>query len=95
MNEQSNIIFIEQELTFESVNRDYKKILSSINKVDATDITINLSRVAHIDSAGIALLIQLVRDLQKKNYNFSFVDIPEKMRGLIGFFKLSEVFALN
>jgi phospholipid transport system transporter-binding protein len=56
---------------------------------------VDLAEVSHSSSVGIALLLDWLRYGQGKKVNVEFLNVPQKMRDVIEFSGLSEVFKLN
>ena len=46
---------------------------------ESREVTIDLSRVEHSDSAGVALLIEWLREVRRTGHSVTFVNIPPQM----------------
>jgi len=62
---------------------------------DGEETIIDLSGVTRADSAGVALLLEWVRDAQQNNASLSFVNAPAQMRAIIDFCALNDVIRLR
>jgi phospholipid transport system transporter-binding protein len=56
---------------------------------------VDLAEVTHSSSVGIALLLDWLRYGQRKKVSIEFLNVPQKMRDVIEFSGLSDVFKLN
>lgn len=64
-----------------------QQTLQSLQK-SKSDLTLDLSAVEHVDTAGLAWIIHLTRECQAKQIKLSLLNTPE---GLINLAKLSSV----
>jgi len=81
-------------LTVYSIAKDWwlsedKNTLSALNK--QLPITFSLKGLTRIDSAGLAWLINIVRDSKSKGFDVFFTDIPDEVTNLA---KISDVSTL-
>ena len=60
-----------------------------------SDWQVDLAEVSHSSSVGIALLLDWLRYGQRKKVSIEFLNVPQKMRDVIEFSGLSDVFKLN
>lgn len=56
---------------------------------------IDLADVTRADSAGVALLLEWIRDAKHEGATLSFINAPEQMRAIINFCGLDEVITLD
>lgn len=74
-------IVLSGALDIHTVNTIYEKVdLQSSGK---KHVRIDLMQVENVDSAGVALSVQLVDDAQNLGINLSFENVPAKMAQLI------------
>tara|TARA_B100001079_G_scaffold214972_1_gene189636 strand:+ start:783 stop:1094 length:312 start_codon:yes stop_codon:yes gene_type:complete len=59
------------------------------------ETVIDLADVTRADSAGVALLLEWIRDAEREGATLNFINAPEQMRAIISFCGLDEVIALN
>lgn len=65
------------ELNFESVPRLWRKM--AILFKTPTSLTLDLSGVLHCNSAGLALLVEWLREAQRLDKKVSFENTPEQL----------------
>ena len=58
-------------------------------------VELDLSAVRRVDSAGIALLLELARAARKAGREFKVTGAPEQLRRLAEFFGLTSLLALS
>ncbi len=78
LSQQSDVnYFIEGDLTFSSLN---KKTIPSFDFLKRSNkISIDLEKVASADSAGLALLLELIKHSKKYNTKLVFNNIPHQL----------------
>ena len=59
------------------------------------ETVIDLSGVKRVDSAGVALLLEWVRDAHANQASLSFINAPAQMRAIIDFCALNDVIRLR
>ena len=79
--ESDGKIELNGALDIHTVNSIYKRV--NLQTSGQKQVTINLEQVEKVDSAGVALSIQLVHDARKLGINLSFEKVPVKMQRLI------------
>lgn len=57
-------------------------------------LTIDLTAIDRADSAGVALLLQWLRQARAAQIRLTFTNAPQQMRALIAFCELGEVIPL-
>lgn len=65
------------ELTFQSVPAIYRQIEQMIK--ENGEILVDLSKVTRSDSAGVAMLVEWVRDARQHGKSIQFYNIPGQM----------------
>ena len=83
--DSDNMVKVIGDLTMYTIKLDWwqeqsKKVLQSLNK--QAPIVFNLDGLTLSDSAGLAWLINIVRDSQKHGYKVIFQNIPEELSNL-------------
>jgi len=58
------------------------------------ELTIDLADVSRADSAGVALLLDWLRQAQTARTQLAFANAPEQMRAIIAFCELGKVIPL-
>jgi phospholipid transport system transporter-binding protein len=77
LNIQGNLCVVEGELTRNSVPCVSNKQLKNI--VSANDMTLDLSKVNKVDTAGLAWLCKLLAEANNCKSNLSFVNMPQQL----------------
>lgn len=72
---------ISGTLTFETVKEVWEQRTQLFSGHEP--IVIDLSKVAHCDSAGVALLLALLRESKKKKQGVAFSGVPKQMADII------------
>ncbi|MGR9013393.1 MAG: STAS domain-containing protein [Gammaproteobacteria bacterium] len=71
---------IDGDLTFATIDKQTLKSFSFLKT--AKEVTIDLSRVASTDSAGLALMIEWIKYSQHNRTHIAFKNIPEQLLNL-------------
>lgn len=82
------------ELTMQNVSqvsRDTKPLLAAMSG----EVTINLSRIARADSAGLALLIDWLRIARQQNVTLRFEQLPDQLLQIARVCELHSVLPIN
>ena len=89
-----NLIAIRGELTMYSIRKDWwpSEGKDAVEKLDKKrPILFDLHNIERIDSAGLAWLINLIRDCKTANLKVKFTNVPED---LLNIAKISDASAL-
>ncbi len=78
-------------VTFDTATRLYES--TTLNFVDEGELTIDLSEVERVDSAGLALLLEWLRGSRRNNCQLRFTNIPEQLNSLMEVTGLDDVIA--
>jgi phospholipid transport system transporter-binding protein len=73
---------VRGELTFDTVPGLYRE--SAAWFAGDGDLNISLREVTRADSAGLALLVEWLKQAQRGNRRIRFLDIPSQVQTLIG-----------
>jgi phospholipid transport system transporter-binding protein len=57
-------------------------------------LALDLGAVTRTDSAGLALLLELLREARTRGRELTFANAPAQLRRLAGFFGVAEILAL-
>ncbi|MDD3764823.1 MAG: STAS domain-containing protein [Nevskiales bacterium] len=73
----------------------FRRAAEMLARADALsgDGRIDLSDIAQVDSAGVALLLELERRARRQGRRVELIEPPEQLRGLLTFFGLDPIFA--
>ncbi len=95
--QSDGVFLLSGELSFASVPgvlRESEPLLVSRNDGNAA-ITIDLQGVGRSDSAGIALLVEWLRNAKNQNSDITFLNIPPQMLALTRLSGLEAVLGLS
>lgn len=85
-------ITIEGNLDFQSVPARLRESRGWFNRGGKNDhVTIDLAGVPRADSAGVALLLEWIRDARKAGTTLQFANTPAQMQAIIDFCALGDV----
>lgn len=62
---------------------------------DGSEVVLDLAAVEHADSAGVALLLDWLRQARAANVGLTFVNAPAQMRAIIDFCALDAILPLH
>jgi len=88
-----NELSVTGELSFDSAISWRKQLQTAIAESDT--LTIDLAKVSHSDSAGLALLIDATRFAKELNKSVEFVNMPAQMRELLLVCDLGDVLPIR
>ena len=71
---------------------DLLKSLKSAFKAGKREVIIDLERVDHMDSSGVAALVEGVRDSRKTGVEFLLTKVPRSVFGVLDLAKLRDFF---
>ncbi|MGZ5007814.1 MAG: STAS domain-containing protein [Methylobacter sp.] len=71
---------IDGDLTFATIDKQSLTSFSFLRA--ASEVTVDLSRVANTDSAGLALMIEWIKYARHNRTQLSFKNIPEQLLNL-------------
>ncbi len=89
------VIALEGSLDWDTVPEIRKKLLKLVGKRISERITIDLSSVPEIDSAGIALLVEAMKSIYHRHGVLQITGINEKTRQLIHLVHLDEALGIE
>ncbi len=72
-----DVIFIEGEIVIDSVSHLLSSIEGAFSKFRRSEMTVDLSEVTRVDSAGVALLDEVLERARAKNISIQFLNVPE------------------
>jgi len=71
---------IDGDLTFATIDKQSLKSFSFLRA--ASEVTVDLTRVANTDSAGLALMIEWIKYARHNRTQLNFKNIPEQLLNL-------------
>lgn len=78
--QDSGELLLQGELTFDSINKKTSNILKNYRQ--KPHLVIDLVQIERADSAGLALLIEWIKQALKNNQKICFKNIPEQLLAL-------------
>lgn len=96
LNQQPSKWFLDGEMTFASVEKVHLPLLKDfsdgLKHDDAKDILLSLAKVRHFDSAGLSLLVEMLKLAKKQVKNLVLVDKPKQLIALMTFYGVLDIF---
>ncbi len=83
------------ELTFNTVQSDRKRIMKYLQALDADVFSLDLSEVTQCDSAGLALLIESKRQCKIHDKIFEIEHMPKSIYALAEFCGVDAILCAN
>lgn len=91
-----NRIYLYGNLVFENVEKGKKLLLAALEQIEGNKIvTIDLSRVNEIDSAGIQLLLSFIHSLETLDTEFKIKKMRKELFDLIILSGLNKFFRVK
>ncbi len=87
---------IEGELNMQTVPEVSKQLPEFVKQVDGNDFTLDLALVSRSDSAGVALMVEVMQLTKSANLSLHLSNLPQQMRdiadvsGLLDILPISE-----
>jgi phospholipid transport system transporter-binding protein len=86
--------FLAGSLTFANVPNVYAEG-NALFDSDTAALTLDLQGIERTDSAGLALLLEWLRNAQQKNKTIRFRNIPPQLQSMIRLSGLDDILSLN
>ncbi len=83
---EDSTLYLFKQITLSDLNRYGAELLKKIRHYPENELTIDLSAVSKMDSAGVVFLNHLKKQLPKKNINFVIRGANEKIQNIIDTF---------
>jgi phospholipid transport system transporter-binding protein len=88
---EGNIFFLEGVLDFDSVVPLLPLLKNAMKQLDVVEV--DLAAVTYTNSAGVALLLDILRKAQDKKITVNYKNIPKDMQDIINLSGLQDVLA--
>lgn len=75
--QNDELFFVEGELTFASINKKTPPAFDFLGK--SKKIVLDLKQVTAADSAGLALIIEWIKHIERYNTKLVFKNIPQQL----------------
>ena len=86
---------IEGELNNQTVPDISKQLLTLIPAVEGKNITLDLALVSRSDSAGVALLVEVMQLAKLANLTLLFSNLPQQMKDIAGISGLLDILPIS
>lgn len=86
---------IEGELNNQTVPEISKHLMRLISSVTGESITLDLALVSRSDSAGVALLVEVMQLAKSANLTLVFINLPQQMQDIAGLSGLLDILPLS
>lgn len=88
-------VLLEGPLDRQTVPKIRKKLLSSAKKSGVRKMEIDLSRVSSMDTAGIAMMVEVLRVLASRNGKLGLTGLNENAIKMVRLSRLDKVFDMQ
>ena len=86
---------IEGELNNQTVPDISKQLLALIPAIEGKNITVDLALVSRSDSAGVALLVEVMQLAKSANLTLLFTNLPQQMKDIAGLSGLLDILPIS
>ena len=86
---------IEGELNNQTVPDISKQLVKLIPAIEGKNITLDLALVSRSDSAGVALLIEMMQLAKSVNLTLLFTNLPQQMKDIAGISGLLDILPIS
>jgi len=86
---------IEGELSMSTVPAISKQFVELFPSIEGENITIDLASVSRSDSAGVALLIEVIQLANTANLSLLFSNLPQQMKDIVEISGLLKILPLE
>ena len=93
-NENSNYA-IEGELNNQTVPEVAQQLVALITSNSSENMTFDLSSVSRSDSAGVALLIDVMQQAKQADLTLLFSNLPQQMKDIAGLSGLLDILPIS
>jgi anti-sigma B factor antagonist len=89
---QSTILDVDGQITFESTPALREQIFQALK--ENGPVLVNLSKVAYMDSSGIATLVEGLKEAQSRKAVFGLFGLTKNTRNVLKLVRLDRVFRI-
>ena len=86
---------IEGELNNQTVPEISQQLMKLVSNVSGKNITLDLSLVSRSDSAGVALLVEVMQLTKLANLTLLFTNLPQQMQDIAGLSGLIDILPIR
>ncbi len=92
---EQELYVIEGELNMQTVPSLSQQLVKLFPQIEEQNITFDLTSVTRSDSAGVALLVEIIQLAKSSNLNLSFTELPQQMQDIAALSGLLDIFPIN
>ncbi len=89
---QTTILDVDGQITFESTPGLREHLMNALK--EKNPLLVNLSRVAYMDSSGIATLVEGLKAAQSQKTSFGLIGLTKNTRNVLELVRLDKVFKI-
>ncbi len=89
----STVVFLTGEVDLESSPRARDVLLRAVS--DGSNVLVDLSDVAYIDSSGVASLVEAFQNARRRGTGFGLVSVSAAVRRVLELARLDRVFTIH
>lgn len=93
--EKRILVQLEGALDRETVPDIRKKLLKIARKKDLEGLDVNFARVTSVDTAGIAILVELMKSMSRRGRTLGLMGLNDNAWRLIHLARLDEIFDMK
>jgi len=93
--QEQGLYIIEGELNMQTVPAASKQLLELIASVPEKKFTLDLKGVSRSDSAGVALLVEVMQIAKIAELSLSFSHLPQQMQDIAGVSGLLDILPIS
>ena len=86
---------IEGELNNQTVPAISQQLMKLVSSVTGKNITLDLALVSRSDSAGVALLVEVMQLTKSANLTLVFTNLPQQMQDIAGLSGLIDILPIS
>ena len=86
---------LEGELNNQTVPEISQQLMKLISSVSGKNITLDLALVSRSDSAGVALLVEVMQLTKSANLTLLFTNLPQQMQDIAGLSGLMDILPIS
>lgn len=86
---------IDGELNMHTVPEAAKELIAILPRAQGEKLTIDLTAVSRSDSAGVALLVDIMQHAKSAKLDLAFSNLPQQMKDIAGISGLLDILPLS
>ena len=93
--QQQGVYAIEGELNMQTVPDVSKQLAELLGQLKSENLTFDLAAISRIDSAGVALLVELMQLARTDKVQLAFSNLPQQMKDIAGVSGLLDILPIS